>query len=442
MRTVGPLPRYKITLPKGSAFQIETPEDQIKMHSMLIAIGKRGSGKTVAITSLLHNLKKDRAMDRLFVITPTWESNKRAFEGLPIAEEDVFHEPEDAAVLEVIKRVEQEKKDLEEYKEKVKLKRRMEKAMKEMKSDADIDTVDPELLLAAFHTGILDQEEPEHKWGGKAPVLGLFIDDSVGSKMLGSRTFLNFCLRHRHVGSGLGVSVFMASQAYTTQVGGLPKAIRGEILPLFKMTIVYLLLTHRSRIYRVCMNAYDHDRLGGKAFIYPFGEKLYHMKHEMVPLDRLVTGAGPDQFVVHKDGNELNCCRRNLKLYSRKAYREEFLSAPLQPPCPPPRQCHAPHSVPHQERERAEEDGGGDVGSCERGHIQGGVQGCHGGGRPQFPICGHGPQTPHQEIPQEFRQLFNPGYQGWSHSQQQCPCLQYWNTPHHWSCPSQAWTRS
>lgn len=229
MKTVGPIKGYPIRVPKGSAFQINTPDDQIKMHTLLIAIGKRGSGKTVAITSLLHNLKKDKALDRLFVITPTWESNKGAFEGLPVDEEDVFHEPTDEAIEEVVKRVMQEKKDLEDYKEKVKLKRRMEAALRQMKSDDDVDSVDPELLLAAFHSGILDQEEPEHKWGGKAPVLALFIDDSVGSKMLGSRPFLNFCLRHRHVGAGLGVSVIMASQAYTTQVGGLPKAIRGKI---------------------------------------------------------------------------------------------------------------------------------------------------------------------------------------------------------------------
>lgn len=237
MKTVGPIKGYGITVPKQKAFQIDTPNDMIKMHTLLLAIGKRGAGKTVAVTSLLKLLKQHKVLDRLFVISPTWDSNKMAFEGLPVDEEDVFHDPTDDAILEVTKRVKQEARDLMEYKEKVSLKRRVEKALKNMQHDTDVDTIDPELLIMAYGKGVLDGEEPYHKWGGRRPVMALFIDDSVGSKMLGSRVFLNFCLRHRHIGpvdnTGLGVSVLMASQAYTTAMGGLPKAIRGTFSSLF-----------------------------------------------------------------------------------------------------------------------------------------------------------------------------------------------------------------
>lgn len=238
MRKIGPNPKYGIQLPKGKPYQIPTPPDQIKLHCLMLVIGKRGAGKTVAITSHMHSLVRDRALDRLFVMSPTWESNRNAFIGLPVEEQDVFHEATVENLEEILKRVKQEAKDLNEYTEKMSTKRRMEAALKEMASDADVDNVDPQLLMMAESYGILDGEEPFHRWGGKRPVLGLFIDDSVGCKMFGSREFVNFCLRHRHVGpiketaglapSGLGLSVWMASQAYTTQQGGIPKAVRGE----------------------------------------------------------------------------------------------------------------------------------------------------------------------------------------------------------------------
>lgn len=32
------------------------------------------------------------------------------------------------------------------------------------------------------------------------------------------------------------------------------------------------------------------------------------------PIDRIIMDAGPDEEVVHVDGDPLNCCRENLRL--------------------------------------------------------------------------------------------------------------------------------
>ena len=53
-------------------------------------------------------------MQRVIIITPTWASNKDIFAPLNIQEEDVI-EPSKTALATVVSRVEQEKKDHDEY---------------------------------------------------------------------------------------------------------------------------------------------------------------------------------------------------------------------------------------------------------------------------------------------------------------------------------------
>ena len=45
-------------LPKKSAFMIDTEPDFIKLHTLCIASGKRGGGKSVAIANLVKKAKE------------------------------------------------------------------------------------------------------------------------------------------------------------------------------------------------------------------------------------------------------------------------------------------------------------------------------------------------------------------------------------------------
>ena len=54
------------------------------------------------------------AMQRVIIITPTWASNKDIFAPLNLKEEDVI-EPSKTALATVVSRVEQEKKEHDEY---------------------------------------------------------------------------------------------------------------------------------------------------------------------------------------------------------------------------------------------------------------------------------------------------------------------------------------
>lgn len=169
--------KYDIKVPKDSAWRIETPPDQVRMHCLILAVAKRGGGKSVALTSLMHSLKKDKSLDRLFLVTPTFESNKAIFEGLPLDEADIFKDPRDPTVIaQLTERVENEMKEWQAYQEKIKLRRELERALKGTKTANDIHQINPQLMIDCFNFDILGSEPPKHRWNGRKPVLGVFFD--------------------------------------------------------------------------------------------------------------------------------------------------------------------------------------------------------------------------------------------------------------------------
>ncbi len=207
---IGKMP---IIVPKDSAFRIETPPDFIKLHCLMLAVAKRGGGKTVALTSMLRTMQRHKLLDRMLLVTPTYESNKDMYKGLPLEEEDIFQDPRDKSIVpRIIEIVENEMRAWEEYQEKIKLRKELEKALKGTKSQSDIYKLNPQLLIDSFNYDILNSEPPTHKYKGRRPVIALFVDDAQGSGLLNDKVFQHLCLRHRHIGKGLGISVFMAVQ--------------------------------------------------------------------------------------------------------------------------------------------------------------------------------------------------------------------------------------
>ena len=80
----------EIQVPEGSAFSINTSPMLLKAHQNMLVLGKRGSGKSVAITNYLRMLQEDKKLDRIFVISPTFMSNRVLMDNLGIDENDVF----------------------------------------------------------------------------------------------------------------------------------------------------------------------------------------------------------------------------------------------------------------------------------------------------------------------------------------------------------------
>ena len=95
---------FDITPPKKKAFAIETPPDVPKQHSLSVFSARRGGGKSVACTAYVKKLMDHNCMQRVMIITPTWNSNKEIFAPLNIDPEDVL-EPSKTALATVIERV-------------------------------------------------------------------------------------------------------------------------------------------------------------------------------------------------------------------------------------------------------------------------------------------------------------------------------------------------
>ena len=80
---------FDITPPRKSAFQIETPPDVPRQHSLTIFSARRGGGKSVACTTYVKKLLEVGAMQR-DDHNPDMGFDKDIFAPLNIQEEDVI----------------------------------------------------------------------------------------------------------------------------------------------------------------------------------------------------------------------------------------------------------------------------------------------------------------------------------------------------------------
>ena len=228
--------KAKIKLLPGSAFAVKTADHLPKLHQCSILNGKRGSGKSVGATNLLRMYKESGTMDRILVVSPTFESNYRLMEDLDINPNDVF-DPDDAEVIEkIIKIVESERDEFTKY---LHLKEHYAQFMKDIKSGIkSSDDAQDDYLLSFFdvRNNIFQMPKPRYKCYDatppRPPVVSLFLDDCMSSKLFTNRKFPSMVMRHRHLapfprGGAVGLSIFIAIQSYKS-TSGLPKAIRNQ----------------------------------------------------------------------------------------------------------------------------------------------------------------------------------------------------------------------
>ena len=220
--------------PKKGAFTIETDDDFPKLHTLLVASGRRGGGKSVAIANFIKKAKDKGYYDKVWLVTPTYYSNKHIWDMADITEEDVY-EPTMNVLKEIIKKIESERAEWDDFLER---KKRWKEFLKD--NNKNVNAINPYKLMQYYDLGFFDKmEEPVWKYKNEVPPrLGLVLDDVLGTDLLARRTagLLNFCIKHRHLGKGLGISIFLLTQSYCAQ-GGVNRAIRENTthLMLFKV---------------------------------------------------------------------------------------------------------------------------------------------------------------------------------------------------------------
>ena len=192
-----------------------------------LAVGKRNAGKSTAIVYLMKKIN----FDIIFVISPTFASNSILMNQLDIPEENVYSDPDDPGVVDDIRsQIESERDDLEEYLERMEEYKTLLKLLKE-----DISSIPDELLMSFYDNEKGQIQPPEHKYGGRNPLIGLLIDDCQSSKLFSSKKIQNMAIKHRHEGSfktdrpSIGLSLFFLLQNYRASGGQCcPRTIRNN----------------------------------------------------------------------------------------------------------------------------------------------------------------------------------------------------------------------
>ena len=189
-----------------------------KLHRLQAWIDRRSSGKTTACVSLLQRYMAIGAIDRVILISPTYESNRHAFSPLKIKDVDVI-EPTTDAIDEVIAKLDEEMNEWLDYHRR---KKEYSQFRKEMRGSAFTDAK----LMMWDQMGFLDAVT-EPKWknadDSRPSRIYVLMDDIMGTNMLkmgkGQEKFVNLCIKHRHMlchnGTAYGISIECLLQSYT-----------------------------------------------------------------------------------------------------------------------------------------------------------------------------------------------------------------------------------
>ena len=220
-----------IKVPDGSPFTYDTPDPLPKAHQNCLIVAPRGQGKTTFAVNLIEKMP----YDRIICVSPSMKSNAGLLSRLNIAEEDIFEDADDITVVDKIKAIiEQERDDLEEYKDK---KKKYAELIKMLNKADDIFSIPDDLLVMFYENGSF--EPPTHRWKGKKPCIAVMFDDCLGSQIFtkGIRKLNALTIYHRHLGQlkeggSLGASLYFLVQSFRCSSGGISKAIRGNTTSL------------------------------------------------------------------------------------------------------------------------------------------------------------------------------------------------------------------
>jgi hypothetical protein len=215
-----------------------TPIDSFKQPALHMVVGQRTSGKSFLTSKILAQAKKDQTFDRIYIVTPSFNSNKSYF-GKYIDEEDV-HEPTRDSISDVIKSVEEDRDEFEAFI----AKKRMYQEFKKDKHKS-VHSIDEDNLMYYYENDFFS-EAPKWKYKKEEPPKSLLIlDDCLGSPaILQSSGLTRIATLNRHIAalkenhcnrSACGLAVIILSQSYKMN-NGISRVLRENVslLTLFK----------------------------------------------------------------------------------------------------------------------------------------------------------------------------------------------------------------
>ena len=238
------------------------PPELFQLHALMGFVGMRGSGKTVAMVNLTKRYLDMRCLNRVFIISPTYDSNP-VFHVLKAKPEDIYRDSNHTqdAIQSILDKTAQDAKVFDEF----------ETYLNAYKKYRDHKT-----LTSAEHT-MLDNNNFKKPVYIPVPKPVLVIDDMSHSDIYSTareNSFINLCLRHRHLNHGKGITIMLAVQTFLT---GIPKALRQNLTQLFIWPTKDL--TQLESIYREVANLIEKDKFMELYF------KATRGKHSFLTID-------------------------------------------------------------------------------------------------------------------------------------------------------------
>ena len=235
---------YSKTPRESISNQYTTKKHSFQEPGIKLIIGTRGTGKSYTAAKIMLEAQKEKLFDVTYFITPTFDSNKAHWSQFNISEDNVFYPSRDSIGL-VLKQIEQDRDEFENYLVEMELYNRFKR---ETQNKNTIAKMENENLMEYINMGYVTTDghlndrfiKPEWKYkeiSGKIrpPTSLLIMDDVLGSTALSqSEAFTKLCIMNRHIAplsepygdrQALGCSVMMLSQCYSTRQG-IPKSCR------------------------------------------------------------------------------------------------------------------------------------------------------------------------------------------------------------------------
>jgi len=200
----------------------ETSESLFKLHTLAAFIGPRGSGKTNAVVLLAKRYLDDGSINRIFIISPTYDSN-RIFDLLHPDPGDVFKNIQ-TCIADLSFILEKIQEMVSEYNKAKAYNKIYDKWVRFEEGRG------PPLKLQEYNLVEKYDFKPMERLPRPSPLL--IIDDMSHSDLYTpskKNPFINLCLRHRHLFK-VGLSIFMLVQNFKS---GVPKVLRQNIQQFF-----------------------------------------------------------------------------------------------------------------------------------------------------------------------------------------------------------------
>jgi hypothetical protein len=269
-----------------------TSEDAFRQPCLQYIVGQRTAGKSFLTSKMLAQAKRDKTFDIVYIITPSFNSNKSYFQKY-VAQENVF-EPTKMSIQAVICRVEQDRDDWEQF---LAMKEMYKKFQEEIKriGNRELCYDDPERLLGYLDMGFLDGA-PKWKYEKEEPPKSLLVlDDCLGSPAIMNSSGLtriatlnrhiapleedHVDAKNGHVRSACGLAVIILSQSYKYQQG-ISRILRENcsILTLFKNKQEKQLMAIKEEL----ANVVDVE-LFDKAYAFAVREKFGNLSVDFKP---------------------------------------------------------------------------------------------------------------------------------------------------------------